>query len=271
MSYVVKSIAEKWYKLLEVPREFDESFAQLLKNEGGFTEMKFEDFDREANKDKYARNVIWALYFCEEVSKKYKEKGIPGEIMLDTLFDIKNRIIRSTGELGYFCLKGLDTWFWLHLSFKLFKVGCLQYQLRGAEGGAEHLGLAEGENVLALHIPKGTSIKKRDVLASFDAANRFFEKYFPEYEYKFFTCHSWLIDKTLNKFLEPDSNIITFQNLFTYACQTPLDSAITFCFPYGVTRENIKDFAPKTSLQAKIRNHVLRGGELYYSFGIRKK
>lgn len=271
MSSVVKLIAEKWYKLLEVPREFDESFAQLLKNEGGFTEMKFEDFDREANKDKYARNVIWALYFCEEVSQKYKEKGIPEEIMLDTLFDIKNRIVRSTDELGYLALKGLDTWFCLHLSFKLFKIGSLQYEVRGAEGGAEHIGLSEGENVLAVHIPKGASLTESDTLSSFDAAKRFFEKYFPEYEYKFFTCHSWLLDSNLKDFLSPESNIIRFQNLFTYACQTPLDSAIMFCFPYGVTRENIKDFAPKTSLQAKIRNHVLRGGELYYSFGIRKK
>ena len=271
MASAVKNFAEKWYKKLDFPKEYDKTFYELLGSEDGFSEMKFEDFDLEANKECYARNVIWALYFCEEVSVKFKEKGIPDEIMLNTLFDIKDRIIRSTGELGYLALKGLNTWFVLHLSFKLFKIGSLQYQLRGSEGGAEHLGVSEGENVLAVHIPKGTSLSEEDCLKSFDEANSFFKKYFPEYEYKFFTCHSWLLDKTLNNFLAPDSNIIKFQNLFTYACQTPLDSAITFCFPYGVTRENIKDFTPKTSLQKKLRNHVLDGGLLYYSFGIRRK
>ncbi len=267
----VKLLAEKWYKRLGVPCEYDERFHELLQAESGFSEMKFEDFDLEANKDNHARNVIWALYFCEEVSKRYKERCIPDEILLDTLSDIRNRIIKNTEELGYLAMKSLNSWFFLHLSFKLFKVGRLQYQLRGSAAGAEHLGLPEGEPVLAVHIPKGEPLTEESVLNSYDLANEFFKEYFPEYEYKFFTCSSWLLDKTLNNFLPPDSNIIKFQNLYEHARQIELDAAFSFCFPYGVTRENIKDFTPKTSLQAKIREHVLSGGKLYYTFGIRKK
>ena len=271
MASAVKNLAEKWYKKLDFPRKYDEKFHELINSEDGFSEMKFENFDLEKNADEHRRNVIWALYFCEEVSEKYKEKNIPEEIMMDTLLDIRFHILKFSEPTGVLHLRGLSTWVFLHLSFKLFKVGRLQYQLRGSEPGAEHLGLPEGEPVLAVHIPMGDPLTKEASLESFDLANKFFDKYFPEYKYRFFTCHSWLLDKTLNNFLAPDTNIIKFQNLYEYACERELDSAISFCFPYGVKRDNIKDFEPKTSLQAKIRDHVLAQGKLYYTFGIREK
>ena len=271
MNSCVKTLAKKWYEKLGFPKEYDERFYALLDSEDGFSEMKFEDFDLENNREEYRRNVIWALYFCEEVSLKFKENNIPESIMWDTLLDVKFHILKFTEPTGELHLRGLSTWLFLHLSFKLFKVGRLQFQIRGAEGGAERLGLNEGEPVLAVHIPKGEPLTPESALESFELANKFFNQYFPDYEYKFFTCHSWLLDKVLNKFLSPDTNIIKFQNLYEYACESELDSAIAFCFPYGVTRENIKDFTPKTSLQAKIRDYVLSGGKLHYTFGIRRK
>ena len=266
----VKSIARKWYESFDFPKEYDEQFEEILASEHGFSEMKFEDFDLEKNREEYRRNVIWTLYFCEEASEKFKNNGIPESIMWDTLLDVRFHILKFTEPTGELQIRGLSTWVFLHLSFKLFKVGRLQYQLRGAEAGAEHLGLLEGAPVLAVHIPKGEALTEESAKESFDLANKFFKEYFPDYNYKFFTCHSWLLDKTLNKFLSPDTNIIKFQNLYEFACESELDSAIAFCFPYGVTRENIRDFAPKTSLQAKIRDHVLEGGALHYTYGIRK-
>ena len=267
----VKALAEKWYKKLSFPEKYDEEFKRLLETEEDFEDVSIADFDLEGHKDEYSRNVIRALYFCEEASKFFEEKAIPEEIMLDTFSDIRFVIMKYTEIFGKLSLKGLDDWIFLHLSFKLFKVGRLQYQLRGAEGGAEHLGLAEGEPVLAVHIPRGEKLTVESALESFNSANEFFEKYFPEYEYRYFTCHSWMLDKTLCNMLSPDSNIIKFQKLFEHALDVPLDAAFSFVFPYGITRDNVKDFEPKSSLQKNLKDYVLAGGELYYTFGIRKK
>jgi len=73
----VKFLAKKWYEKLDFPKEYDEEFYSLLEKEHGFSEIKFSDFDLEKNKTEYSRNVIWTLYFCEEVSQCFKERGIP--------------------------------------------------------------------------------------------------------------------------------------------------------------------------------------------------
>ena len=266
----VKILAKKWYQKLDFAKEYDRKFEKLLETETGFYETKFEDFDLRANKDEYSKNVIWALYFLEQTSLKYKEKNIPENIMMDTFFNVRFTIMKYTDIFGELSLKGIDTWVNLHLSFKLFTIGRLQYEMRGAESGAEHLGLLKDKPVLAVHIPKGEALTEESCIKSFDLANKFFKKYFPEYKYEYFTCHSWMLDRNLDKFLSPDSNLVKFKNLFVHASDTPLDSAISFCFPHDVNRENIKDFTPKTSLQRKIREHVLAGGVLNYTYGIRK-
>jgi len=266
----VKLIAEKWYKKLDFPKEYDKTFYELLSSENGFTEMQFTDFDLEKNADEHRRNVIWALYFCEEVSEKYKEKNIPEEIMMDTLLDVRFHILKYSTP-HEFRFVGLSIWIFLHLSFKLFKVGRLQYELRGAMGGAEHLGLPEGEPVLAVHIPKGEALTEESVIESFDLANKFFEKYFPEYQYRYFTCFSWLLDRNLEKILKDGSNILKFGRLFNYAFDVKKDDAIEFTFPLGTTRENIKNAEAKSSLHRNLKEYVLSGGELNITFGIRDK
>ena len=267
----VKEIARKWYQILDFPEEFDSMFFELLESENGFYPIAFSDFDAEKHENEYQKNVIWALYFCEEISLRFKEKGISDEIMMDTLSDVRFVIMKYTEIFGEMSLKGISTWVNLHLSFKLFKIGRLQYEIRGAEKGAEHLGLPEGAPVLAVHIPRDERLSIEAAEDSLKKAVKFFEYTFPEYDFNFFTCHSWLLDENLKRFLPEDSNIIKFQNLFTYAKDDLLDSAIAFCFPYGVTRENISSFNPNTSLQAKIKEHVLNGGALYYTFGLIKR
>ena len=51
MDSKVKSIARKWYEKLDFPKEYDEQFEEILATENGFSEMKFEDFDLEKNRE----------------------------------------------------------------------------------------------------------------------------------------------------------------------------------------------------------------------------
>jgi hypothetical protein len=41
----------------------------------------------------------------------------------------------------------------------------------------------------------------------------FFRKYLPDYNYKAFTCYSWIFDQQMKQILPPDSNILKFHKL----------------------------------------------------------
>lgn len=267
----VKLLAEKWYKRLCFPKEADADFYMLLNTEKGFSEMKFEDFDLEKNNPNFRKNVIWALYFCEELSHRFDKKGIPEEIMLSTFNSIKLNILVGFETTKELAVRAFSQWLYLYYRFKLFNIGRLQYELRDAMGGAEPLGLNKGEPVLAVHIPVGDKLTEEACLSSFKEANIFFEKYFPEYQYRYFTCFSWLLDRNLEKILKEGSNILKFGRLFDYAFDFKKDDAIEFTFPLGTTRENIKNAEAKSSLHRNLKEYVLSGGELNITFGIRDK
>ena len=267
----VKLIAEKWYKRLNFPKEADNDFYNLLETETGFSEMLFSEFDLKVNNEFFRKNVIWALYFCEELYHKFTAKGIPEKIILDSFAGIKLNALKGFDVTGELAIRSFAYWLYLYYEFKLITLGRLQFELRGAMSGAEHLGLPAGEPVLAVHIPVGEKLTEEACLDSFKSANEFFGKYFPEYEYRFFTCYSWLLDRNLNKILPESSNIIKFGRLFEHALDLPQNDAIAFAFPFGTTRENIKDAEAKTSLQKSLKAYVLDGGTINITFGIRDK
>ena len=256
----VKELAEKWYKILNFPKEADKDFYNLLNNESGFSEMPFSEFDLVENNPNFRKNAIWALYFCEELSEKFKQKGISEKIMLDTFASIKSNMLKGFDVTGEIAVRAFSAWLYLYYNFKLFNIGRLQYELRGASGGAEHLGLPKGEPVLAVHIPVGDKLTVDSCLDSFKSANEFFAEYFPDYNYRYFTCLSWLLDRNLENVLPESSNIIKFGRLFDHAADIKQDDAIVFTFPLGTTRENIKDAEAKTTLHKNLKAYVLSGG-----------
>jgi hypothetical protein len=263
-----REIIKKWYYALSFDKKYDEEFLKALDavyvDCGAVAEdYKIDDADGK-------KNFLYYLYFCEEMQRAYLEKGIPHDMFMDNAYDIVIWTDIWSNLKGELFLGEID-WLWHIFTLRIIKVGRLQYFRRGAKEDAPTKNLKAGDPVLDIHIPARGPLYRDECVKSLELAKEFFGKYYPEFDYKCFTCHSWLLDLNLNKFLSCDTNIIKFQNLFTHAAGTPLDSAITFCFPFGVTRENIKDFTPKTSLQSKIRNFVIDGGVLYYSFGVRAK
>ena len=70
-----------------------------------------------------------------------------------------------------------------------------------------------GEAYLDVHIPHGTPFTEESCQESFCMAREFYAKHYPEFEYNYFGCYSWLLDTTLRKLLREDSNIVKFQSL----------------------------------------------------------
>ena len=264
----VVEIIEKWYKTLGIPERYDAEFKLALSEVKIADTITIDKYD--INEKDGRRNLLSYLYMCEALEKKYIEKGIPSEILMDTLKDVVEWIEISTNAKKELSL-GNCGWLKRYLDMRLFKIGRFNFCMGEAECNVPEFDIKKGDNVIEVHIPSGESFEKSVCEESLDMAREFFAKYFPEYEYKYFTCHSWLLDRTLKGMLKPDSNIINFQNMFTIIKEDESDDALRQVFSRDMTRQKLRQTAASTSLAQKIKDHALNGGKLYETYGIIKK
>ena len=209
-------------------------------------------------------NLLKVLYDCEELSLRYKKCGIEEKILMDTLGDIvvwtQNHYMVN-GEIG---LSEMD-WINHHMNMMIFCLGRLQFCAGKMKEDCKRLGIKKGDSIVEVHIPQGKPLVNDECKNSFKQAIKFFEKYFPEYEYQYFTCESWLLDCNLKNFLDEQSNIIKFQSNFEVISYEESNQAYERLF----TLNNQKD--KESSLQKKVRAHIKNGGKLYEGYGIINK
>jgi len=264
----VKELAKKWYKIIGFPEKFDKGFYNLLNEETDLQPMKFEEYDLISNRPNKCKNLIMFLYFCEELSQKYKEKGIPHEILLNTIDDFIISVERQydiDGRVGVVMASVLAK----HLSMKLFRLGSLQFAMEEIPVDVPEKGIVKGTPVMDIHIPMDGSIKREELSRSFKLAEEFFEKYFPYYHYDYYMCHSWLLDETLKKFLPEESNIIKFQNLFHPVLEPEDDAILRFMFKYHIEkREELNECIATTHFAKNVKEYALSGGKFYNVLGV---
>ncbi len=244
----MQQIIRKWYKKLGFPAEWESEFEKLLESEI-LAPCMLEEYD---DKENLTRNLPMFLYFCEAVEKKYNEMGISEEILLDTLSDI---LIWAKMYKSIYGTLGLEETGWIkrHLKMRLFRLGRLQFCM------------AEGE--LEIHIPAGGSMIPELCRDSISRSKSFFEKYFPDFVYSKYTCHSWLLDDTLLKFVSEDSNIAKFMRMFDVKTRDESYSGLKYIFRHDARRENLGSFEPKTRMAREVKEYVLGGGKLFEGLG----
>lgn len=127
--------------------------------------------------------------------------------------------------------------------------------------------LRKGDAVLSVHIPNKGALTKEACEASYKRAQAVFRACYPEFEFKAFHCHSWMLDPQLHKFLPESSNILAFQRKFTqYAGQTEGKDVFNFVFKLQFKEYN--DMPEDTSLQRGLKKHYLDGKYIYEYEGI---
>ena len=105
---------------------------------------------------------------------------------------------------------------------------------------------------------------------SFEMAEKFFAKYFPDFDYKNYSCSSWLLADNLKLFLSENSNILKFQKLFKIVNTFESDSILDFMFKYGIkNREELRECPAESAFAKKVKNYALEGGKLYAAFGVK--
>jgi len=262
----VAAAAEKWYKKLGFPSRFDNEFYEALKNIPVSDAVTVEDF-RAGTDGK--RNLITALWLCEGLEKRYKEKGIPEEILLDTLSDLViwcETWSEIKGELWL----GENAWLARHLDMKLLKLGRLQFCMAGSEHAIPKYKIEKDDNVLEVHIPAVGPLNCEECKTSLAAADEFFGRFFPEFTYSQKTCHSWLLDPTLNEVLKENSNILKFQELFDITETEKSDDIIRYVFTWDTNRVNLKNKVADGGLATAVKRRILSGGDFYCAIGVIK-
>ena len=258
------AICEKWYKKLNFPKEYDAEFYDALKKYHISDSITIETYNLSECDGK--RNLLSFLYLCEALSKKYEEKGIPEKILLDTLKDIllwTDAWSDIKGELHL----GELAWLSFTMKMRLFRLGSLEFMAGKAHADCPEIGLKAGDDIMEVHIPNGANLSPESCKASLDEAKEFFARYFPEYKFNHFTCHSWLLDPSLDNLLTPDSNIIKFRNMFTPIKADESYAALKYVFRWNTNRRSLRNAVCASSLAERMKAYVLNGGVLHEALG----
>ena len=263
-----EAIIRKWYERLRFPQVFRREFEDAL---GRITVPEttcIDTYDLSCTDGE--RNLLSFLYMCQAVEEKYRELGIGEDILLDTLQDIVRWTERWSEVKGHLCLYELE-WLARHMRVRLFKVGRLQFYMAPAKEDIPACGISRGDNVVELHIHRGGKLTPQAVDDSLSRGKTFLQTYFPQYRYQYFTCHSWLLDETLRKYLPENSNILRFGDRFQRIYAVDSDILLRFLFRWDTCPDTLAGAVCETAFQHKIKTAVLQGEQFHAVLGVLAK
>lgn len=197
------------------------------------------------------------LYAAAMTREKYRLAGMDDNIFLDTMGCFRRFLCeaeRRTGKMWF----DRGWWTWRQLSMRIFRIGELEYELY------------DDPHAVAMHIPSDSDISAENVERSIGQAKAFVPRYFPDYGEAPFGCESWLLSPSLRDFLEDGSRIRAFQDRFflIHVDPQPKDEwEWLFASPEDTPVEELPE---RTSLQRKVKKHLLSGGSIGVARGILK-
>jgi hypothetical protein len=123
--------------------------------------------------------------------------------------------------------------------------------------------LAPGDPVLDTHIPAGGSMTVEACAESFERAMEFFPEYFPEKEFKGWSCHSWFLDVQYEDMLPETPNIIKFQReYYLYPIAASGQESYWRVFGEEGMKDGIENAPRKSSMQRAVAEYIENGGRL---------
>lgn len=164
----------------------------------------------------YTAKFLYYICLSKELPSKYAEKGIPEDIMWESLEDFRYKLLECLdvhGIPGFFS----TTWFHGFFRLRLFKLGRLEYVVGKYNGEDLVFGdvtVKGGDNVINIHIPSsGARFDKAARFDSYDRAYHFFREVMHE-DVCAFMCSSWLLFPENRRILGEKSNIVSFLDDF---------------------------------------------------------
>jgi hypothetical protein len=224
-----------------------------------------DNFKSGFTKNDMIKLAVALLYSVEFTYPKYQKAVISDEIYFETMKDIAVWCENNNN-------KGLKNLPWIknHLNSDLFKIGRLQFQIYKCDNRTLNYDLLPfnfGENLIYVHIPQGEKLVYAECVNSLKNAKSFFGEYFPNYDFDYFFCESWLLYGENWQFMNSSSNILQFSTLFDLVYSVEDDrQAIERIFG---KRQLIKSkYQENTALQRSAKRFMQNGGKLGVGIGI---
>ena len=256
---------EYWYEKLAFPKSFDADFRKALEEIPISDGVTIENYDMEAPDGK--RNLLSFLAMCDHTAAYYAQKGIPESILLDSLSDIPRWTQVWSEEEGTLCLRELG-WLQLTLRGKLFKLGRLQFELGHAYEDIPEMGIHKGDPIADVHIPRSGPLDPAACEESFRMAREFYATYFPDFQFRFFSCHSWLLDDSIDDLLGEGSNITAFRKRFTLLSRTPAEDIFRYCMTWSMSRSKVASFYSRSRFVQRLQDETAKGRTFYVGYGL---
>ncbi|MDF2871495.1 MAG: hypothetical protein K0R05_3070 [Anaerocolumna sp.] len=191
--------------------------------------------------------------------KLYEEKGISQKIFFDT-FQCFSRFVGE--HLVSYHTYGFDREWWTprQISMEEFRLGELEFEVD----------YWEGERVISVHIPSDAKITRENCLNSYEQALEFFAKYYPDINYRYFICDSWMLSPGLKEVLPPETRILQFQADFTVEEWNKEDPSYME-WVFKNSKLPFDELPEETSLQRNIKRFMKEGGFIGSAFGYIEK
>lgn len=179
-------------------------------------ERAMEKVSRDTGVHEYTVKYLYYLCLTKFLPKLYKEKGIPEEVMWDSLEDFRYKLLECLEVYGVAGFHS-TSWFYGFLRATMFKLGRMEYHIIKYKGDTVTVGgqtVTNGDDIINVHIPSsGESFATDARLDSYAMAYDFFKNVIG-HEVKCFFCHSWLLFPEQNNFLPEKSNVRSFMKDF---------------------------------------------------------
>jgi hypothetical protein len=195
-----------------------------------------------------------------------RTRGIDSSVALPALANLAHQMRRHRLLFGYAGLHEQD-WLTRHFRGLIHVLGRLHFERTTWSGTPAAGGPDTGEPVLDLHIPAG-ALTPEACDAALARARAFFAEHFPEEEYRYAACSSWVLDPQLREYLAPDSNIVRFQSRFTLDPDPGPDMTTTLIdFVFDRADAALDSLPIGTSLQRGIVAHARSGRPWHFRRG----
>jgi hypothetical protein len=207
---------------------------------------------------------VWVfLATLGEIQRYHASRGISEDVSWATLGDLGRHVAEHLRLHGAGGVIGQD-WLTLHWRGGIYQLGRLQFNrgrfyyddaMIASIGAPFH----QGDRALGIHIPEVGPLTPEACDDSLEQARGFFPRHFPEEEYRFATCGSWLLDPQLAEYLPEMSNIIHFQRRFHVMPVSWPSDQDNLRYVFGRLIADLDDLPQETTLQRAIVQHLRSG------------
>lgn len=124
-----------------------------------------------------------------------------------------------------------------------------------------------GDQVLAIHIPKGADISTENLSKAIEAARTIVREKYPQFKVNGVHGISWILDPKLQTMLGEHSKITGLQKRFALY-PTKSNGEDVFSYVFGKKTEKLEDLPEDTSLQRKLKKLYLNGEFIHNYAGV---